>query len=206
MNKSSMLAAIVSVALIPSSVLCGQTPDASPAPVAQAAPTIPADQQPTTEQLNKLFEVMHVRAQLASITKMMPQMMQQQFTAQFKDIQKAHPELANISEDQQKAVSKIVASYMERVMNLYTGDEMISDMAAIYRKHLAAADVDAAIAYYSSPAGEHMLDMVPAMMQEFLPVVTSRIQARIPPLIEQMTQEMEGVIKSQPSPSPQAPK
>jgi len=51
-----------------------------------------------------------------------------------------------------------------------------------------------------------MLDMVPAMMQEFLPVVTSRIQARIPPLIEQMTQEMEGVIKSQPSPSPQAPK
>jgi len=71
-------------------------------------------------------------------------------------------------------------------------------MGAIYQKHLSASDVDATIAYYSSPAGEHMLELVPVIMQEFLPIVTTRIQERIKPVLEQMTKEMEGVIKPKP--------
>ena len=141
---------------------------------------------------------MKVRTQLATITKMMPQMLQQQLTTQFKEMQKDHPEMGSMTDDQQKAASEIMGRYMGRVMNLYTADEMVSDMGAIYQKHLSASDVDATIAYYSSPAGEHMLELVPVIMQEFLPIVTTRIQERIKPVLEQMTKEMEGVIKPKP--------
>ena len=144
---------------------------------------------------------MRVRTQLATITKMMPQMMQEQFTLQFKAIQKEHPEMGSMTDDQQKAAAEIMGRYMGKVMGLYTADEMVSDMAAIYQKHLSASDVDATIDYYSSPAGQHMLELVPVIMQEFLPIVTTRIQERIKPVIEQMTKEMEAVIKPQSAPA-----
>jgi len=198
MKKTCRL--VIAIAFIAPSALLSQAPKTvlAPEPVSQAAPEIPVDQQPTTEQLNKLFEVMKVRTQLATITKMMPQMLQQQLTTQFKGMQKDHPEMGSMTDDQQKAASEIMGRYMGRVMNLYTADEMVSDMGAIYQKHLSASDVDATIAYYSSPAGEHMLELVPVIMQEFLPIVTTRIQERIKPVLEQMTKEMEGVIKPKP--------
>jgi len=198
MKKTCRL--VIAIAFIAPSALLSQAPKTvlAPEPVSQAAPEIPVDQQPTTEQLNKLFEVMKVRTQLATITKMMPQMLQQQLTTQFKEMQKDHPEMGSMTDDQQKAASEIMGRYMGRVMNLYTADEMVSDMGAIYQKHLSASDVDATIAYYSSPAGEHMLELVPVIMQEFLPIVTTRIQERIKPVLEQMTKEMEGVIKPKP--------
>jgi hypothetical protein len=87
---------------------------------------------------------------------------------------------------------------MGRVMNLYTPDEMTADMAAIYQKHLTQADVDGMIAFYSSPAGQHMLDVVPVIMKEFMPVVMQRINERIKPLTDEMTKEMAEISKSTP--------
>jgi hypothetical protein len=203
MNNVCRLTLGIAFALIAPFAVFSQTPKIllAPEPGSQASPTIPVDQQPTTEQLNKLFEIMRVRTQLATITKMMPQMMQEQFTLQFKAIQKEHPEMGSMTDDQQKAAAEIMGRYMGKVMGLYTADEMVSDMAAIYQKHLSASDVDATIDYYSSPAGQHMLELVPVIMQEFLPIVTTRVQERIKPVIEQMTKEMEAVIKPQSAPA-----
>ena len=53
--------------LAPATQQATATPDQTPASV------IPLDQQPSKEQLAKLFEVMRVNQQLASVTKMMPE-------------------------------------------------------------------------------------------------------------------------------------
>jgi hypothetical protein len=45
---------------------------------AEPASTIPADQQPSPEQLSKLFEVMRIKQQMASMRMMVPGMVQQQ--------------------------------------------------------------------------------------------------------------------------------
>lgn len=134
-------------------------------------------------------------------------MVQQQMATEIKQMQKEHPEMASMTDDQQKAASKIMGDYMAKVMNLYTSDEMMDDMAGIYLKHLSGADVDAMIVFYGSPAGQHMLDMVPVIMQEFVPTITNRIQERIKPAMDEMTKEMEAVMKSKPAATaPVAPK
>jgi hypothetical protein len=196
MKKTFCIAVVIGMglALVPRAVSAqvpADQPAASPAPAA----VIPLDQQATKEQLAKLFELMRVREQLASVTKLMPTLLQQQMQAQFQQSQKDHPEMASMTEEQQQAFGKVMNKYMERVMTLYTSDEMIADMSALYQKHLTRSDVDGMIAFYSSPAGQHMLDIVPVIMQEFMPMVMNRVQERIKPALDEMTKEMEGVIK-----------
>jgi hypothetical protein len=201
MNRTCKFAAVIGMGLaLASCTVFAQepaAPQAAPsAPEAVAAPVIPPDQRPTREQLAKLFDVMRVKEQLASMTKMMPTLMQQEFAAQFKQMQKDHPERAPMTEEQQQASAKVMSKFMGRVMNLYTSDEMTTDMTSIYQKHLTWSDVDGMIAFYGSPAGQHMLDIVPVIMKEFMPVVMQRMQERIKPLTDEMTKEMEETTKS----------
>jgi hypothetical protein len=196
MNKACRVMALIGIGL---GVVHGVTAGTTLAQAEKAAPaaTVPAEQQPSRAQLDNLFEVMRVREQLATMTKLMPQLMQQQFTEQFKQMEKDHPEMAGATDEQRQAVAKIMGKYMERVMNLYTGDEMLDDMAALYQKHLTSSDVDGMIGFYSSPAGQHTLDMVPVIMKEFMPTVMKKVQERVQPAIDEMSKEMEAYVKSQ---------
>jgi len=196
MNHRCIFAILLGIGLTLTPWTVAQTPaqstDVTPAP----AIVIPPDQQATKEQLAKLFELMRVHEQLASMTKMMPELMRQQMQVQFKQMKKNHPELAQMTDEQQQVSAKVMGKYLENVMNLYTTDEMITDMASLYQKHLTRSDVDGIIAFYSSPAGQHMLNMVPVIMQEYMPMVMQRIQDRINPLIDEMTKELEAAVKS----------
>jgi hypothetical protein len=172
-----------------------QTPADQPAGTVTAAATIPLDQQPTREQLARLFELMRVKQQLAAVTQIMPGLMQQQFNATVKDFQKDHPKMKPTTPEQQQATAKVMGKYVEQAMSLYGADEMIEDMSSLYQKHLSRSDVDGIIAFYSSPAGQHMLDMTPVIMRDFMPTVMQRIQERIKPLNAQMTKEMTEISK-----------
>lgn len=195
MKKANCIAAVVGMGLALVSCAIAQPPASQPASAPAAAATIPADQQPTQEQLTKLFELMRIKQQISSMTKMMPAMMRQQMQAQVKEMQKNHPELAAMTEVQQQASMKVESKFMEKVVDLYTSDEMMADMEGIYQKHLSRSDVDGIIAFYSSPAGQHMLDMVPVIMQEYMPLMMQRTQERIKPLIGEMAKEMEQIAK-----------
>jgi uncharacterized protein len=210
MNRAKRIAVVVGVglALMPWAVLA-QAPAAEPAPAPAAAPTpaaIPPDQQPTKEQLGKLFDLMRVREQLASVSKMMPDMMRQQMQSQVKQMQTDHPEMATMTEEQQHAAGLVVSKYMEKTFNLYPPDEMIADMSALYQKHLTRSDVDGMIVFFDSPAGQHMLDMAPVIMQEFTPMVMQRVQERTKPLMDDMSKEMEEVMKPPAAAAPPADK
>jgi hypothetical protein len=111
-------------------------------------------------------------------------------------MKKDYPQTSSMTEDQQQAMSKVMASFMERTMTLYPADEMIADVTALYQKHLSRPDVEATIVFYSSPAGQHVLDMVPAVMQELLPTVMQKTQERMKPLILEMTKQMAEIATS----------
>jgi hypothetical protein len=172
---------------------------------ATSTPAIPADQQPTQEQLAKWFNLMRVQDQLESITKTMSAAMQQQMAAQIKQTQQAHPEMGAMDEELQQALTKVTNKFMERAMNLITSAEMIEDMTKNYQKHFTRSDVDGAIAFYSSPAGQHLLEKQPVILQEYLPVVLQRTMDRVKPLTEEMTKEMAEIAKSsiRPATTPQ---
>jgi hypothetical protein len=168
-----------------------QAPAEAPA---TAAAVVPQADQATDAQIAKLFEVMRVKDQMAAVTKMMPQIAQKAFAEQMQQLQKEHPEMAKMSPEQQQALSNIMSKYMGRIMTVVTSDDMLTDMAAIYKRHLTGADIDGAIAFYASPAGEHFVDMVPVIMQEFMPTVMHRTQEQIRPMIEDMSKEMMQIV------------
>ncbi len=195
MKKANCITAVVGMGLALVSCAFAQTPASQPASAPAAAVTIPADQQPTKEQLIKLFELMHVRDQLASVTKMLPALVQQQMKAQMQQMQNDHPEMAAMSEEKQQAAGMVMDKFMARVYDIYTPDEMISDMASIYQKHLSRSDVDGMIAFYNTPAGQHMVAMTPVIMQEYMPMVMQRMQERVKPFTDEMSKQMEQIAK-----------
>jgi uncharacterized protein len=165
--------------------------------IARAVPAaIPADQQATKEQLAKLFELMRVREQVTSLTKMIPVLVQQQMTTQMKQLQQNNPAIASIPEEQRQAITKLTNKFMERAMDLYKTDEMLTDMTVLYQKYMTSSDVDGIIAFYSSPAGQHLLNAQPVILQEYLPQVMQRMQNRSKVLINEMQKEMMEFIKS----------
>jgi len=172
-------------------------PAATPMATAESTPaTIPPDQQPTKEQLAKLFEVMQIREQAAALMQMFPAMIQQQMQQQEKEMTANLPESAKITPEQQAALDKLTNRYLEKAMNLYSVDEMLDDMAGIYQKHFTREDVDAYIAFYTTPAGQRLLQMTPVIMQEYVPVVMQRVQERSKALTDEMSKEIADVLKS----------
>ena len=178
-------------ALIPAA-FC-QTQPASPDAQAETqARVIAPDDQPSNEQLARLFEVMQLKQQLANMTKTLPAMIQQQVSQQLKSMTASMP-AGSITPEQQAAFDKIMKKYMDKAMSLYPADEMIADMSGIYQRHLSKEDVDAMIAFYVSPAGQHLLELSPVAMKEYLPLVMSKMQSRSKALTDEMTKDMETI-------------
>ena len=158
--------------------------------VAPAPRVIAAGDQPTKDQVQQLFEVMRLKQQMDTMMSSMSTMMQQQISQQIKSMAGD-----NLPADKQAELDKIMHKYMERAVGLYPVSEMVDDMTAIYQKHLSKEDVDAYITFYKSPAGQHLLDEQPAIMKEYLPVVSQRMQERSKTLNEEMMKDLEGLAK-----------
>lgn len=167
-----------------------------PAGQAQGAAVIPADQQPTSQQLDRLFDVMRVKEQMATMTKTMSGVVQQTMVQQLNDMQKDHPELGNMTPAQKEAAAKVVSKFMEQAIAAYGSDEIIADMKVIYQRHLTGNDVENLITFYGSSSGQHMLDMVPVIMQEFMPTAMEKMQSKMRPLMVEMSKEMEDIVRT----------
>jgi len=195
MNTVSKFAASIAMALAFAPLAAyAQAPADQPA-AATAAPVIPADQQPTKEQLAKLFDLMRVHQQVQSMLTAMQSMMQQQLSAQTKE-RAGKLGGDSLTPDQQAAIAKISDKYMQKAFNLFTIDELLDDMAGIYQRHVSRSDVDAMITFYSSPAGQHLLDAQPLILKEYMPVIMQRVQERSKALGEEEAKEMEEVTGS----------
>jgi len=168
-----------------------------------SATPIPEDQQPTKEQLAKLFEVMRLRQQLQSYLKMMPAMIQQQIQAQFKD---ATSKLGGepMTADQQAQLELVMRKYLDKAVNVVSIDEMLDDMTTVYKRHVSGSDVDAYIAFYQSAAGQHLLDAQPAIMQEYMPLAMDRMKERSKALTDQMIADIQELTKPTTPPAEKA--
>ena len=163
------------------------------------APLIPSDQQPTTEQLSKLFEVMRIKQQMQSMRQMVPSMVQEQIQAAVKQTEAGLPAGSKLTAEQRERMQAIMSKYVGKSMDLYPADEMLTDMTAIYQRHLSKDDVDGLIVFYSSPAGQHLLNAQPVIAQEFMPVVMSKVAERSQVMKKEMMKEMGEVVASKPA-------
>lgn len=167
-------------------------------PAAQAGQALPAavpvDQQPTKEQLAKLFDVMRIREQMQSMRQIVPGMVAQQIQAAMKQTEASLPAGTKLTPEQREGMQKVMSKYVGKAMDLYPADEMLADMTTIYQQHLSKDDVDGLISFYSSPAGQHLLDAQPVIAKEYMPMVMGKVTERSQAMTKEMMKEMAEVV------------
>ncbi len=155
---------------------------------------VPADQQPTKEQLAKLFDVMRIREQMQSMRQIVPGMVTQQIQAAMRQTEASLPAGTKLTPEQREAMQKVMSKYVGKAMDLYPADEMLADMTTIYQQHLSKDDVDGLITFYSSPAGQHLLDAQPVIAKEYMPMVMGKVSERSQAMTKEMMKEMAEIV------------
>lgn len=171
----------------------------------QTAPVIAPENQASSEQLAKLFEVMRIQDQMKSMRQIVPSMVQQQIHAAMKQTEAGLPAGTKLTPEQREGMEKVMNKYVQKAMDLYPADEMLTDMTTIYQRHLSKDDVDGLIAFYGSPAGQHLLDAQPMIAQEFMPIVMGKVSERSQAMTKEMMKEMSAFTPSasaKPAPKP----
>ncbi|HUB30055.1 MAG TPA: DUF2059 domain-containing protein [Terracidiphilus sp.] len=201
MNARLKWAAVIGLVLAPM-LSFGQAIAVSPSgAMAQesATPGIAPEDQPTKEQLTKLFEVMRIRDQMQNMRKIVPAMIETQMRAQIRAMSAEMSPGSKTTADQRAAVERLLHKYVDKAERLYPVDEMIDDASGLYRKYLSREDVDALIAFYSSAAGQHLLDAQPKIAQEYMPLVMQRTQERTKTLTAEMMKDLAALKNSTPA-------
>jgi len=158
------------------------------------APVVAPENRPTAEQLTKLFEVMRIRQQMATMRTMVPSMVKQQIQSAVKQTEQSLPAGTKLTPEQSQRMQDVMNKYVGKAMDLYPADEMLNDMTAIYQAHLSKDDVDALIAFYGSPAGQHLLDAQPVIAQEFMPIVMGKVAQRSQSMTKEMMKEIAEIV------------
>lgn len=192
---TSCIAAMLGIGLTIVPWLAAQTPvvEQQTAVSGQVA-AIPPDQQPTKEQLAKLFEAMRLREQLQDYFTKMDATVQEQALPQYREVFKKLCGDCKLTSEQYTAIDKIMNKYVAKLVSAYSVDERVADICATYQRHLNRTDVDALLAFYSSPAGKHLLDEKPAIMQEYMAHYMKRMQESRISISDEMAREMLKVI------------
>jgi uncharacterized protein len=202
MNRQSAIPAILWLAFAavgfaqPSAGQAGQPPHPDANQSASHTRRIAPDQVPTKEQLARLFAAMRLRDQMQGLMNTIPAMVKAQVQSQMADIMAKLAPGAQLTDNQQAQLSALITKYVDKAANVYTIDSMISDMTTVYQHHLSKADVDAMIAFYTSPAGQHLLNAQPAIMKEYMPIVMQRQRQATDQLTEEMQKDLENFTKS----------
>ncbi len=166
-----------------------QQPRATPAVEAEAPP----DQQPTQEQMSKLFDVMRVGKLLQEELDTISAVKQRQVEAQVKELALKLTGGTPLTPAQLKDVEKVSNSYWQKAQYIYSPEPRINDMMVAYQHHLDRSDVQAMIAFFSSRAGQDLANAPVGISQALVPAVVQRLQGKPSP--EEITQDREKLMK-----------
>lgn len=147
-------------------------------PLAFAAP-------PSEAQVDRLLDVMRAEQ---TVEAMVPQVMasQQQMVAQL--TQGAEPA-------QQQAAMRAAESSMRAVQSTLTWEKLQPLYRDIYSRTFTAEDTEAMIAFYTSPAGQSLLDKTPALMQNTM----TAVQSLVMPMLQQLEQDLRQEVGETPA-------
>lgn len=147
----------------------------------------PASDAPATKgDIQKYLEVTHSREMLTQMMDAMIKPMHQMTHEQYlKDKD-------NLPPDFEQQVNKMI----DDSLKAFPWDEMLQAMVPVYQKHFTRSDVNALIAFYTTPTGQKILREMPAItaeaMQAMMPLMQKQMEAmqqRVQQEIAQMTKD-----------------
>jgi dGTP triphosphohydrolase len=125
--KAQAMIGMVSLALLSAGAVAGRAQayavgaDGQMQQEKQAA-TIAAENQATTEQLGKLFEVMRIKQQMQAVKQMVPSMVSQQIQTSMKQTLDGLPENKKPTAEQRERMEQLMTKYVGKTMDLYPAD------------------------------------------------------------------------------------
>jgi uncharacterized protein len=189
-NTFLVLVAACITAFGQSSSAPGPTQSSSAAQKKTARPAT-ATERPTQEQVLKLLDLLRVRESL-QIT--LDAMKEQVRTTAEQSLRESVPQP---SAEQLKQLNAIVDGVFKELVL----DDLFQDVVPVYQRHLSRADVEAAIAFYSSAAGKKIMREQPAMIRESMEATRAGQQKKMELLLVKLDARMRELIEGQPGSS-----
>ena len=156
-----------------------------------------SDQPPTKENVLKFMEVLHLRAQLVQYFAGVKQQAKLGAEQGFKS------RVPNATPEQLAKVDHLI----EQMFGDMPVDEMLEAMIPTYQKHLTEGDLEAILAFYSSPVGQKLLREQPAMMQEGMQIGGEIGRRRLSSMMKQMDESIAKLAEEEQAKKPEpAPK
>ena len=185
-----MRLARVSVLFLAATLAFAQTTAPSSATQAAAA---------SRDDLLKLIDLLRVRDQMKEV---MGQLREQVHAGA---LQNLRSRVSKPTPDQIAAVNQAVDEQLDEMQRKYSLDQMLDDIIPVYQRHLSKSDVDAFVSFYSSPAGQKMLDAMPAMMQESMQVASNHMQPIVEAALDNVDKKIREVTVGGDSSDPDRP-
>jgi hypothetical protein len=159
-----------------------------------AAQTSPVDgTTPSKEEVLRFLEILRVKPQLSlyfdGVAKQARIGAEEGFKRKVPDATPA--QLAEVDD------------FAEKLFQNMPIDEMVNAMVPIYQKHLSREDMDAILAFYSSPVGQKLQREQPAMMQEGMKVGGEIGRHKLESMMQQMDDFIAKLAQEQKNPSKQ---
>lgn len=103
--------------------------------------------------------------------------------------------------DQMKAGQDRMLAIIKKAMDW---NELKADYVTIYANNLTEAEIDAMVAFYSTPEGASVIKKMPTLMTKGNEVAQQRM-VKVMPEIQAEAQRLESEMKGAPPPAPQPP-
>lgn len=167
----------------------------SVAALAQDAPSQPTGGA-SREKILQFIEAMRLRQQMDAMMAGMKEHVRNQTYA---TLQERTPEL---TEEDLQFFAGIFDDVMAKAISV---DEIVDDIIPVYQKYMTDAELDAIIAFYSSPIGQALLDKMPAMTQEGMQVTMAKSQTRMREVLDTIERRTREYFEQKEKKAKQAP-
>ena len=131
-----------------------------------------AAEPPTREDVLKLFDLLQITKTMDAVINATKQ--QSMEIAE----QMIRERIPDATPEQKKQFMEMVDDVMREALGTEAINEMLAATIPVYQHHLTKSDLDAMMAFYSSPVGQKILHEQPAMVQESMEA-SAGIQQRI---------------------------
>jgi len=177
-----------------SSVCCwsaqqAERPSAQPQPSpAKARPSSAASQgPPSKEQVAKLLELLQVRRNVES---MFMETKEQVMNEAEQELRRRVPE---------PSVAQIARLHgmINNEFDRLSAGELVESIIPVYQRHFTKGDIDAIVAFYSSPVGQKMQREQQSMMRESMQAAGSRQQQKMEAILQKIQDQMDQVIQDE---------
>lgn len=154
----------------------------------------PSDAPATKADVEKYLEVMHSH-------EMMGQMIEAMATPMHKIVHEQYlKDKDKLPADFEARMNKVMDDMLQGI----PWDDMLQAVVPVYQKHFTKGDLEAVVAFYSSPAGQKLLHELPSLMADSMEVMMPVVQKHVEEVGQRVQQKMAEVLKES-QPTGQAP-